>query len=264
MVMVRKIFLLFFFTYTLASCSKPKLDSLIKDDSFTYDRLQMGHLLIALPVKNAEVISQHIASLNSSELRQVTARTTELLREERERLKIKPIYAHKRNNSKILKGIQAAFTENKDLTEKDFDLLARTFMKFPDPYRYMLILRIAGEKNWQDYKKYTTTETKQKKNNDGEKIDISENYQHNDYYSYRKVDVNGIIVDLKRKTVVWDGLSNHTAYNANKNRRKIGDNSFIINVNQSNSTAYPSYPGVNETLYVAIEKIAVNLPDDED
>ena len=61
------------------SCSKPKLDSLVKDDSFTYDRLQLGHLLIAPPINSKELQSEDV-KMSTGDRRKVTGSAVSFLR----------------------------------------------------------------------------------------------------------------------------------------------------------------------------------------
>lgn len=256
--MVRNNIIFVFFVGLLASsCSKPKLDSLIKDDSFTYHRLKMGYLLVAQPSVTPEASVSELSKLSSADLRKLTGYTVETIRAQREHLKVKPIYAHKKLTPEISNAIDR-IASTKAPEKSDIEKLASVFMKFPDPYRYLFIPRLTGEKKWQDNRRYQRSQSKDVVNSEGKKVKVTEVFQHHDLMSFRQVDLNVIVLDLKFKAIVWDGLSSKSSSAANRHKWKTGA------YYKYNENLYPNYPDTSSVIMPALATAIVNLPDPED
>ena len=130
-----------------------------------------------------------------------------MARSEREGLKTDPIYAHKKYNQKIQKIIDTTFRSQPESGNSNIKKFSKVFMQFPNPFRYLLVIKALNDKTWRDQREYTTqTERKVKDKNGKEKI-VKESFWHKEFYSYRQVDMQGYVVDMKEEKIVWDGLS---------------------------------------------------------
>lgn len=251
----------------VVACSKPELDSLIKDDSFTSDRLALGHLLISTPVVKNETGNKNLSRLNSSSFRRITGNIVKYTRDEREELKTTPLYAHRKYKPahfELIKKIATAVEVNKS----DIDALSKVYLKFPNPHRFIFVPILLSEENWQDYDQYETSDTK------GEGENQKTTYYDNFVYKVsRRVDVRGIVIDLKFGTVVWDGLKSQTVADQNKITRKVrntsaitinfGGNSTKQTGNQAPRDAYPKIPSVELAASRASYALIENLPEED-
>lgn len=246
----------------LAGCAKPKLESLVKDDSFTYDRLEYGHILISLPVVDPSTESKELKNLNDADKRKITAFSIERIRSEREHLKAKPIYAHKKYNPATLELIDS-IALSATPSKADIEKISKIFMAFPDPYRYILVPKLVSERTWKDSRTYQTSQTKVV--NEKEVVTY---YDNQDYYAYREIDLNAVVIDLKFKKIVWDGLATKSESASNQNSNKVSSTATInINFGNSNNNArnrepdYPDYPRLFSVAKTAMIAIIANLPE---
>ena len=247
------------------SCSKPKLDSLVKDDSFTYDRLQLGHLLIAPPINSKELESEDVKKMSAGDRRKVTGSAVSFLRKEREGLNVKPLYAHKRSSKSIVKKLQTILNKDTPLQEKDFEFLSKTYMKFPDPYRYIFVPKIDSDRTWRDAKNYNSEKKTVVELENGQQKEIREVYQHKELYSLRSVSLNGYVIDMKHKAIVWDGLTQQRSANKNASKKLIQSNSSrTYSTISFDRLVYPADPELNRVLTAAMWVLMMNLPDPDD
>jgi len=259
MVMVRIFWFLLVCVSFVVSCSKPKLTSLVKDDSFDYRKLRMGHLLVTLPSPTDEARSTAFSKLRDSEKRALAAHTIQVIQKNNENINVKPIYAHK----KYKKGLRNIIESLSQEEMSNIDKLASTFMSFPDPYRYLFIVKPMNEKTWQDERVYTRNNPKEVLNNKGQKVKIKETFRHKDLISFRKVDINGLVIDLKFKAIVWDGLASKTLSNVNSMKKKVGSRATVADIVFRNDK-HPAYPELVAATKAAIYDLALNLPSEDD
>lgn len=255
-------------TLLLMGCTA-KLEYLSLDKEFTPHQLKLGYLLIVDPVMDDALASQvkndrsqdvkqgdpTIPPLLESESQVLGKILLERVRGENEKLKTDALERYQKVPSTEIQALKKHIKASRDTPETFLNQHSETFLKFPNPYRFLATVRIEAESKSQDY--FTREE---KLTNEKGEIDF---VHIDEWRSYRKMTARMQIYDLKLKKLVFDGIQTRTATRSRDNRTTRSDKSSI-RISFGAPNQYPPFPERKDVFNSIASDFADNLPNEDD
>jgi len=246
-----------------------KLQYLSIEKDFTPQQLNSGYLLVVDPVMddtfsntglNASPNSirqgdPNISSLSVSEAQILGKLLLDEIKDENEKLKVNSIAAIKKLKSGEIDILRQTLAKSKDAPQEFLNQHSETFMSFPNPHRFLAVLRIESESKSQD----NSTREESQKNSKG----VIEKYTVEEWKSIRKMTASMQVYDLKLKKQVYSGIQTREAANRREEKLKDSGNAFIVIGSQSKDR-YPPFPERQDVFKILADDFADNLPNEDD
>lgn len=254
--------------FGLTSCTA-KLEYLSIDKEFTPRQLTSGYLLVVDPVMDDQFKTTGLRS-SSGDVKQgdpsippiqdsesqVLGRTLlERIRKENKKLKADSLHQYKKIPTAAVEELMRHTRTTRDMPENFINTHSETFMKFPNPYRFIATVRIESESKSQDF--YSRKE--QIKNEKGE----VELFNIDEWISQRKMTARMQIYDVKLKKQVFDGIQTRSV-SSRRDLRTNESKGSLIHISLGERQQYPPFPERKELFQVLANDFAGNLPEIED
>jgi len=246
-----------------------KLEYLSIDKEFTPHQLKLGYLLVVDPVMDNSLSSQ-IVNVKSADVKQgdpsiqlILDSESQVLgkilvdrvRSENEKLKVDSLEKYQKIHASAVQSLKQHIKDSREIPEGFINSSSETFLKFPNPFRFLATVRIEDESKSQDF--FTREEKQKNEKGEIEYVNVEE------WRSYRKMTARMQVYDLKLKKQVFDGIQTRTA-SSSREKRDTRSDVRSININFGSRDQYPPFPDRKEVFSRIANDFADNLPNEED